>query len=239
MKNVITGKVGSAVRLTSAILLYEGSNGACYATAHAIDREPRSDRAIIGAGRPVTRGALVTALRELEDNGAAKSAFLPATVLGLSSRAVTWWCPPSPRRVFFENKELGKRTAIVPHPGLVFQASHDGFRVFSVKVAERPGPDTPLFEPPYFNTWDDGLICVGTARVPTRIEVDAIAGWEAGFFESAFTHPNHGGKRVAYKNGEFAFWRDMLDGKFSSFPLETLVPTKGTVLKLINAGGAA
>jgi PRTRC genetic system protein B len=75
--------------------------------------------------------------------------------------------------------------------------------------------------------------------VPTRIDVNSICGWEAGFFDSAFTHPNNGGKRIAYAKGEFAFWRDMLDGAFSEFPLDALVPTKGTVLKLINAGGAA
>ncbi len=239
MSNVMTGKIGSAVRLTAAFLLYEGNNGACYATAHPVESEAGSNRAVIGAGRPVARSELVKALREIEDNSGAQTAFLPATVLGLSNRAVTWWCPPSARRVFFQSKELGTRSAIVPHPGLVFQASNEGFRVFSVKVAQRPGPDTPLFEPPYFNTWDDGLICIGTARVPTRIDVNSISGWEAGFFDSAFTHPNNGGKRIAYAKGEFAFWRDMLDGAFSEFPLDALVPTKGTVLKLINAGGAA
>lgn len=239
MNKVITGNVGSAVRLTSAFLVYEGSNGACYATAHAVDRDAGGAKAVIGAGRPVARGELLKALRALEDNSGAATAFLPATVLGLSNRAVTWWCPPALRRVFFESKELGNRSAVVPHPGLVFQASNDGFRVFSVKDAQRPGPDSPLFEPPYFNTWDNGLICIGTARVPSRIDVDSIAGWESGFFDSAFTHPNSGGKRIAYRNGEFAFWRDMLDGAFKAFPLEALVPTKGSVLKLINAGGAA
>lgn len=239
MKNVVTGKVGSAVALTSAILLYEGANGACYATVHPVERQGRSERTVIGAGRPVTRDALVTALRALDENAAAKAAFLPPTVLGLNSRAVTWWCPPAMRRVFFKSEEIGRRTAVVPHPGLVFQAGIHGFRVFSVNVADRPGPDTPLFEPPYFNTWDGGLICVGSARVPTHIDVDSIAGWESGFFDSAFTHPNNGGKRVAYENGEFAFWRDMLDGKFSAFPLEALVPTGETVLDLIHSRGVA
>lgn len=181
----------------------------------------------------------MTALRALDENAAAKAAFLPATVLGLTRHAVTWWCPPAARRVFFRCEELGTRTAVVPHPGLVFQASINGFRVFSVNVPDRPGPDTPLFEPPYFNTWDDGLICIGSARVPSHIDVDSISGWESGFFESEFTHPNHGGRRIAYEKGEFAFWRDMLDGRFEAFPLDALVPTKATVLDLINARGNA
>ncbi|MBU9212284.1 PRTRC system protein B [Burkholderia multivorans] len=239
MKDVVTGKVGSSVSLTSAILLYESPKGACFATVHPVEVPERSGRAVIGAGRPVSREALLQALRALNENAAAKAAFLPSTVLGLTSQAVTWWCAPAPRRVFFRCEELGTRTAVVPHPGLVFQASIHGFRVFSVKNCDRPGPDTPLFEPPYFNTWNDGLVCIGSARVPVNIDVDSISGWESGFFESEFTHPNHGGRRIAYEKGEFAFWRDMLDGRFEAFPLDALVPTNETVLDLINARGDA
>jgi len=136
--------------------------------------------------------------------------------------------------VFFNCKELGERTKVVQHPGLVFQASRSGFRAFAVKGTERPTADTVLFEPPYFNTWDQGKICIGSAKVPRRINVGSIAGWEEGFFSSAFTHPNHGGKRIDFKDGFFAFWRDMLDGKFSkAFPLEVLVPMNKTVRQLV------
>ncbi|MBB6323233.1 PRTRC genetic system protein B [Paraburkholderia tropica] len=180
MKDVVTGKVGSSVSLTSAILLYESPKGACFATVHPVEVPERSGRAVIGAGRPVSREALLQALRALDENAAAKAAFLPSTVLGLTSQAVTWWCAPAPRRVFFRCEELGTRTAVVPHPGLVFQASIHGFRVFSVKNCDRPGPDTPLFEPPYFNTWNDGLVCIGSARMPVNIDVDSISGWRVG-----------------------------------------------------------
>ncbi|WP_311773923.1 hypothetical protein [Paraburkholderia tropica] len=44
---------------------------------------------------------------------------------------------------------------------------------------------------------------------------------------------------MAYEKGEFAFWRDMLDGRFEAFPLDALVPTNETVLDLINARGDA
>jgi PRTRC genetic system protein B len=234
MKNVSIGQTGHDVTLSAALLLYTSESGSNYATVHPVTAERKTGRPIIGAGRPLDRRVLIDTLTQLDRNAAPRADFLPARVLGVTSAAVTWWCPPTRRRVFFRCEELGERSAVVPHPGLVFQASTDGFSVYSVKGDGRPEPGTPLFEPPYFNTWNEGRICIGTAKVPKRIEVDAIAGWEEGFFSSAFTHPNHGGKRVEYKNGFFAFWKDMLDGKFEAFPLDALVPMKGaTAGKLV------
>jgi PRTRC genetic system protein B len=240
MNQIVTGAVGADVALSSAMLLYGKPNSDPeYATVHEILTDPKTLRPIIGAGRPLTCDALLGAVRSLAKEASPATEFLPATVLGLSMVAVTWWCPPTQRRVFFECEELGNRSAVVPHPGLIFRAGSNGFRVFAVKGSERPQADTPIFEPPYFNTWDRGSICIGTASVPKRIDVASIAGWEAGFFDSAFTHPNVGGKRLTYPNGEFAFWRDMLDGKFSGgFPEEVLVPMKVTAKQIV-CGGVA
>lgn len=70
--------------------------------------------------------------------------------------------------------------------------------------------------------------------MPKRIDVKSIAGWESGFFDSAFTHPNVGGKRLSYPNGEFAFWRDMLEGQFAdAFPEEVLVPMKASAQQVV------
>jgi PRTRC genetic system protein B len=194
---IVVGQTGMAVALQSAILLYSDRSSTQFPTVHSILQGP-DERPVIGPGRPVDRKALLTALSELQANTAPKAEFLPATVIGVSPMAVTWWAPPAMRRVFFKCEELGERSAVVPHPGLVFQASNEGFFVFALEGTDRPTQETPLFEPPYFNTWDFGSICIGSARVPKRIDVASIAGWEAGFFESAFTHPNHGKKRVAY-----------------------------------------
>lgn len=242
MNGVAIGQTGNDVTLARALLLYEGKNGAEYATVHPVIAEPRSGRPVIGAGRPLERRAMLDALVQLDRNAAPAAEFLPATVLGVTSTAVTWWCPPALRRVFFKCPKVGERSAVVPHPGLVFQAGVEGFRVFSLAGDTRPDEMTALYEPPYFNTWNHGQICIGSAKVPGRIEITAITGWEEGFFNSAFTHPNHGGKRVDYEASFHAFWTDMLDGKFAAFPLDVLVPMEGeTAGKLVagKTGGAA
>jgi PRTRC genetic system protein B len=219
---------------TSAILLYSrGDRSAVYGTVHPVT-EGKGGRATIGAGRPIERKALFDCLRELAENAAPKAEFLPETVLSVSQHSVMWWCRPAMRRVFFECEEIGRRSAVVPHPGLVFRAASHGFSVFALLEDGRPTPVSALYEPPYFNTWDEGKICIGSARVPKRLDVASIEGWESGFFESAFTHPNHGGKRVSHKNGEFAFWKEMLDGNYGEqFPKDALVPMKLTLAELI------
>ncbi|WP_338510290.1 PRTRC system protein B [Burkholderia gladioli] len=230
MSSISQGHTGSNAVLSHALLLYTGDGGASFATAHPVKVVGRDGKPVLGAGRPLDRETLTTTLRELVENAAPRAEFLPATVLGVSGDSVTWWCPPGMRRVFFECKEIGQRSALVPHPGLVFSASRSGFSVFAVQCAGRPEANSPVFEPPYFNTWDGGRICIGSAHVPARVDVASIDGWESGFFESAFTHPNAGGKRVDYQDGIYAFWRDMLDGRFGEvFPLDALVPTKWSV----------
>ncbi|WP_350357327.1 PRTRC system protein B [Paraburkholderia fungorum] len=222
------------VRLVSAILLYEQHNrGVQYGTVHPVKIEGGKQRPSIGPGRPIDRAALYTALNELAANTAAKAAFLPETVLALSPESITWWHRPTRKRVFFQCPEIRSAGAVVPHPGLVFHASLTGFRVFAVTEDTRPTPDTLLYEPPYFNTWDWGKICIGSAKVPNRIDVAAIDGWESGFFESAFTHPNAGKQRVDYQDGPFAFWRDMLRGKFRQFPKTSLISMNLTLADLI------
>ncbi|MEX3638870.1 PRTRC system protein B [Paraburkholderia sp. BR14320] len=239
MKDVFLS-TGHSVPLsvTGAILLYSGvasTDSPVYATAHPVTIKGK--RPVIGAGRPVDRGALFTALDSFAERCAAKAEFLPESVLAIDRTAVTWWCRPTTRRVFFDCPEFGTVTAVVPHPGLVFQARNTGFYVYAVDGAARPTPDTPLYEPPYFNTWDHGSICIGSARVPDRIDIASINGWECGFFESAFTHPNAGGKRVNHPRGEFAFWKEMLAGKYDEqFPLQCLVPMKRTLGDLIAQG---
>ncbi|MGT2460193.1 PRTRC system protein B (plasmid) [Cupriavidus basilensis] len=235
MTTIAMDQAGVDINLTKAVLLYGAKDGTVqYGTIHPILAASKGDRPTIGAGVPIDRFGLVQCLQSLAANAVPQAEFLPPTVLSVGPHAVTWWCPPCMRRVFFECDELGNRSSIVPHPGLVFQAAVDGFRVFALWGECRPTPETKLYEPPYFNTWDAGKICVGTANVPARLDVKSIPGWEDAFFNSAFTHPNHGGKRVAYKRGEFAFWKDMLDGVFGKvFRKTALVPFNRTLGDLI------
>ncbi|MCO4865772.1 conserved hypothetical protein [Cupriavidus taiwanensis] len=234
MAEILTVSRSHDVALQGAILLYGRSVAEfSYATAHRIEPDATTGRLTIGPGTPLNRLALIQAVRQVAEASLPKGEFLTPNVLSISPTAVTWWCPAEHRRIFFHCKEFGECSAVVPHPALVFQASHNGFRVFALHGDDRPLPETVLHEPPYFNTWDNGKICIGSAHVPKQIDVASIAGWEAGFFNSAFTHPNHGAQRVKYQRGPYAFWKDMLDGNYPDYPKQVLIPMKRTLADLI------
>ncbi len=240
MDNMLT--VGSAddsqVQLRSAILIYNGQRQT-YATLHDIERGRGGAR--IGAGRPATVEACADFIRALADKSAF-SGFLEPRMLYIGPRTVAWWRPPLPARVWFNTTagpaadqspvDIGKRSAVTPHPGLVF-ALHDGhWCIAAVKGRERPGPDTPLFTAPYFNVWDNSQICEGNVTRPENVTPETIAAFEAAFFNSQFTHPNMK-KLVQFKGGAGAFWRAMLDGRYKKFPERVLLPRKTKLARWI------
>ena len=64
------------------------------------------------------------------------------------------------------------------------------WKVFAFKGRQRPDADTPLSVAPFFNVWQNGTICVGSARLPKGDQVHNHLAWEEAFFRSYFTHPN-------------------------------------------------
>src|SRR5581483_3602195 len=129
--------------------------------------------------------------------------FLPETVLYMDGELLLWWVPPAERHVVFKAVELGapERGEVVPHPALVFAASSTVWKVWAVKGRHRPTLHTALFQAPYFNVYENGDICRGSAQVPNGTTAEKIDAWNAAFFGSFFTHPNVQGKLVRYRGG--------------------------------------
>lgn len=225
-------------RLKQAVLIYEDRAGiAMLATTHPIeyvDGEP-----VIGAGRAMgTRAARTLATRlgkQSESVG-----LVPETLLYFNNEAMIWWVPPGQRHITIRTEthatELGakERGEAVPHPGLIFAASPQFWCVWAVKGKNRPTLDTRLYQAPYFNVSPNGAICQGNVDVPKGCATEKIDAWNNAFFRSVFTHPNViVGRLVKYRD-EYAFWRDMLDGKFKGFPEHVLVDRKATLADLFD-----
>ena len=225
------------LRLAAAVLIYgDGKNGA-YATVHAIEGEGKKLR--LEAGRPATRAACANLARALGE-AATLSGFTPPALLYLGAQTIAWWRAPCRSRVFFAAPDdpkrpgVGKRNAVVPHPGLVFAVTASGWHVAAVRGIGRPGPDTKLFRAPYFNVWKSGHICEGNVRLPERMSADMIADYERAFFDSNFTHPNDPRGLVKHKSGAIGFWIDMLTGHHPhAFPERVLAPMNCTLAAFI------
>lgn len=194
---------------------------------------------IIGAGRPMSAKAARTLASALLKR-AAHGGFLPETVLYLHGDLLIWWVPPTRRHLSFRvgddhAQAFGgqERGEVMPMPGLIFAASSNAWQVWAVKGHTRPTLATPLYQAPFFNVYEDGMICQGSAPRPEGSTVDKIAAWNEAFFRSYFTHPNITAKLVRYAGGSYAFWRDMLDGRYKRFPERVLVDAGATLGKLL------
>lgn len=220
--------------LTKAILIYETKAGyrgtiTSYASVHPVcnigtEKNPKTH---IMPGETITTESLLQLLGSLGDQYIINTELIPETVLSYSPSHLVWWMPAGMKRVFFNNRELGKKSKVVPHPPLLFVVHQKQWFVFSLDSNTRPGKDTVLNHAPYFNVYDSGNICIGTASIPDKISTDSIPVWEAAFFNSEFTHVNGQVKKVSHPNGEYAFWKEMLEGKYGdSFPYQYLVPFK-------------
>lgn len=233
----IQAPTSGTVTLRRAVLIYEGQRGGALATVHKVeevDGEP-----VIGVGQAMTPRAAMELAKALLKR-AAHGGFLPETVLYMDGDLIVWWVPPARRHIAFrvgaEHAEgFGgiERGETVPHPGLVFAASSRVWRVWAVKGASRPTLDTAIYQAPYFNVDVRGGICQGNAPVPEGTTVEKITAWTEAFTRSYFTHPNGPGRLVTYRGGVYAFWRDMLDGRFRRFPEKVLVDVKTTLAQLL------
>jgi len=223
--------------LDAAVLIYRGASGGALATLH--DVHHLDGEAVIGAGQPMTarKGIeLSKALLKRVSHGG----FLPTNVLYMDGDLILWWESPARRHIAFRVDEghvdlMGgrERGEAVPHPGLVFAASSRVWSVWAVKGRERPTPATALHQAPYFNVNGQGQICQGSVPRPEGTTAEKIGAWNDAFFRSYFTHPNVAGTLVKHRGGAYAFWRDMLDGRFDRFPERALVPVKSTLGALL------
>lgn len=223
-------------RLTRAILLYENPrhNQDAFCSVHEVRIE--EGHPVIQPGTPATRQGLMAALRTLADDRL-KPEILPGHILAKGGDHLVWYRPAAKRPVWFRADKIGEVTANVPHPPLVWFVNPmiGVCRIFAFNAEGRPDAETPLYQAPYFNVWNDGKICTGSAEVPKGDSALVPENWEKMFFESWFTHPNTP-HLVKHKEGANAFWKLMLEGRKRVFPRNKLVPLKRVTLGSVFAG---
>ncbi len=233
--HVATGE-GMEMALAGALLVYRGGSSAFVTNHVAVKGADGCPELTMGI--PATRDSIAELLAGLE-MGVSYAGLVPERLLAIAPSMMAWWCPPSPRTVWFEcaedaGKDLGSASGRTSHPGLVFAVAGSRWHVFAVKGTGRPSGDSRLYRAPYFNVWADrGEVCIGNVRVPRSCSPEAMEAYERAFFESRFTHPNPG-FRVAFKGGGYALWLQLLAERGRSpFPQRALYPTPYTLAQLV------
>ena len=201
--------------------LHRGKNPDCFVTKHAV-RFSAVGVPSLGAGTALNKSDLADLLRQLQ--GSLSVEFLPLQVLARTQESIVWWAPAAVRPMFYA-QEKGPEVALLsgkrfPQPGLIFRAQPGSLEVRAVACHGRPSAETPLYRAPYWNVSDQGGVCLGSARVPRDITVASLRGWEEGFFQSEFTHPNAAKKLTEHPGGFVGLWTSLIGKR--AFPAEYL-----------------
>ena len=69
-------------------------------------------------------------------------------------------------------------------------------------------------------------------RVPESSGVDAIEGWERGFFQSEFTHAYGAARLTSFPGGFLLLWRSLAGSK-REFPVQYLTDARETLRQFV------
>lgn len=237
----ISVNIGSSqdFRLSRALLVYGTSSyqGFPYrhpfVTLHEVLHDGNDAR--LAEGQLMTPQMLADLMAGLGRSVPAE--ILPARVLVRTAEMIVWWSAPGEQTMFFNDrgedpllrKMSGKR---YPHPPLLFKVCAAKLWIRALEKSERPKAETRMCMAPYWNCYDNGVVCTGSMKIPREKSVTAIDTWEQSFFQSEFTHASGTHKHTRFPGGLFAMWQ-FLEGK-KEFPTKYLVKLPQTLAEFVN-----
>jgi PRTRC genetic system protein B len=212
--------------LSEALLIYRSSRTS-FITKHEVKAQVNAPPAL-GPAQPLTIGFIESLVRSL--GGTTECEVFPPNILSKGDRMIMWWTPTQRRQMFYENPE-GRSAELngftYPQPPLVWRVANGELNIRALTEDKRPDGDTKLSIAPYWNLSEDGRVCTGSMRRPENASVSAIADWERGFYESAFTHANVG-RLTRHEGGFRELWRGLINSSLP-FPPETLIALPQTL----------
>jgi PRTRC genetic system protein B len=231
-------------RLQQALLIYGTTDHNVYpprqpfVTTHTVIQGAAGFR--LSAGKLLTIEGLVALMRQLEQK--VPREVLPDRVMVRTADTIVWWMPASRQTLFFSDR--GGDPALqalngkqYPQPALVFKASGKHLWVRALKVSQRPSADSHLVAAPYWNTYDNGVVCTGSMEMPRDKSVAQIDEWEQSFFRSEFTHAAGVERNVRFPGGLVAMWQTLKERR--TFPARYLAPTKQTLQQFVEDDDAS
>jgi PRTRC genetic system protein B len=247
---------GSGMRLTKALLLYEGAGrpnegcgfegGTVAASIHDVAPDGHNDNLpTIGPGAPLTTDVMNEIYRKLAGAQKQSRSILPANLICCEAGRLIWHLPSARRIIFFKTREkklddLSGKSVL--HPALLFVAESRTLYVYALDSDARPNGKSKLYHAPYYNIYARGSMCAGSSRVPAGCNAKDVAAWEKLFFETNFSHTNRisskDGQLTKHPGGHAALWQELARmrgrGVHKTFPTKYLVPEKRRLEDLLN-----
>jgi PRTRC genetic system protein B len=194
--------------LKGGLLIYGDSNKSRLVTAHApIPPEAPGMAPRLGPAVLINREAILDLFKGL-DSAPQERFLLPENCLCWEAGLLCWWRPAARRRIFFkaQNDALNQLSGSeVMHPPLLFRVWPGAISVWALKQDKRPTEDTVLCRAPYFNVYENGLMCNGSVILPDYPQPNNIPLWEECFFGSNFAHGN-AQELTTHPKGHTGYW---------------------------------
>lgn len=132
--------------------------------------------------------------------------------------AVLWYRPAMLKNLNFSASLDIKGDKTVSIPATLYLVLNQSLYVFALASDDRPGQATKLYNAPFFNIYEDGRVCLGTAKIgKTRSRTFEL---EADRFERGFyMAEQNGGNLVPCKTDLKALWRQQIK-KGEPFPIK-------------------
>lgn len=104
-----------------------------------------------------------------------------------------WYNPPMKRNRFFDSR-LGLEDGIYHVPGTIYAVRDKTLSVFCF-AGKKAKMDSQLLGVPYFHVYQDGHVCMGSAKaeIPETDKLsyqDVLLAWERAFWNSVDSHTN-------------------------------------------------
>jgi PRTRC genetic system protein B len=238
MNTSVTIGSSQEFRLSRALLLYGKSDYNGYPHRHpfiTVHEVVHDNSTRLSEGQLVTPKLLSDLLVAL--GRSAPTEILPEQVLVRTADTIVWWMPACTRTMFFSDRSgdealMRMNGKEYPQPALVFKASGPHLWVRALTENQRPKSDTKMCFAPYWNCYDNGVVCTGTMAVPREKSVTAINAWEKSFFQSEFTHAGGVRKHTRYPGGLLAMWKSLENRQ--RFPNRYLLGLKQRLAEFVN-----
>jgi PRTRC genetic system protein B len=238
----ITDSFQTTYHPVKALLIYRQRAGYKSAFIEAFDIEEQTGKPI--NAHPLSKSELDSLAKALEKEkkGVKQSGpflacdgLLPPTVLFVDQvfpGALLWYTPAQKKQLYFK-PELTIADGHYPVPALLWCATAASLRLYALASPERPAPLTALQYAPFFNVFETGSVCMGTAKVDiskTATIGAFMTGWETVFFNSYFSHLN--GQHQPVQGNIIQLWQSLLESG-EPFPIDRLNPTGMTLDQLM------
>ena len=237
--NDITASFGTLYHPKSALVFYEtkGATTDVYVEHFDMDKNgnPINAHPLTVKEAKVLARALQT--EKDKDNAFLKSnGILPTNILYINPNknkgAVLWYTKAQRRQLYFLS-DLYIPNGMAYVPPMIWYANKNSLSVFALASDRRPTEKTPLYFTPFFNSYEDGKVCMGSVNINIKNSASVeefTKAWEDYFFNSYFSHLL--GNNSPINGNCVTLWKDLIQtGK--PFPKEVLKKNNKTLKNLL------